>query len=141
MGMYTEFVAAFELRKDVPEEVVTIIDHMLNWDKPEPPVPKHPFFACDRWRFLFTMDSYYFAGQTHSEFKKDDITGTWFLTVRSNLKNYCSEIEKFCEWISPYSEPQDIKDDETYFVGYSRYEENDEPTLIYLACHPVEVLR
>jgi hypothetical protein len=55
----------------------------------------------------------------------NDIDGQYHLNVRSNLKNYDSEIENFLDFISPY-----IETDE--FIGYMRYEESEKPTLIYI---------
>jgi hypothetical protein len=125
MGMYTAFHYYCELKKDVPEKVVEVLSYM-NGDGDEPKeLPDHSFFSCDRWRHLFKMGSYYFAAQTHSSFRKDDITNTYFLTVTSNLKNYDGEIESFIDWISPY-----VRAERGNFMGYKRYEEDEMPTLL-----------
>ena len=64
---------------------------------------------------------FYFDGQTDSTIKNDQ---GWYLTVRCSFKNYDDEIELFLDWLAPYIE--------TYgFLGYHRYEEFDDPTLIY----------
>jgi hypothetical protein len=57
----------------------------------------------------------------------DEITQRWSLLGKGDIKNYEGEIEKFFEWIIPYVDgyPGD-------FIGYSRYEEDLKPTLIYL---------
>jgi len=54
-------------------------------------------------------------------------TDTHCLQVRGNLKNYESEIDTFIDWITPYLNklPGD-------FLGFERYEECTEPTLIYM---------
>ena len=44
-----------------------------------------------------------------------------------NIKNYNNEIEEFFEWLMPY-----IDGEEGDFIGYSRYEETKELTLVYL---------
>lgn len=125
MGMYTEINVALELKKDIPPDVVSVLTWMCACsDEDRPKTPKHAFFDCDRWDMLFCCDSYYFRGQTHSEFKFDDIADAWFLTVRANLKNYSDEIEQFMDWIAPYIYAIDGD-----FIGYSRYEENEWPTL------------
>jgi len=136
MGMYTEIVVAIELKRhDLPErKVIDALRAMAAApDEDEEPneLPDAPFFRCPRWRWLATCDSYYFAGDSHSTFRFDEIAKTWFLTIRSNLKNYNDEIGCFLDWIAPYSEPRNVKDDGTYFVGYWRYEEDRDPTLIY----------
>ena len=52
----------------------------------------------------------------------------WCLTGSSNLKNYGGEINKFLLWIAPYLHTgADYKE----FLGFTRYEEDDDPTLIY----------
>lgn len=123
MGMYTELVLGVEIENN--PDVISIIKYMLGESNVKPQLPEHSLFKTDRWKYMLHCDSYYFAGTTHSNLKCDTILGIrYFLTIRSNLKNYDSEIEKFLDWLCPY-----IK---TYgFLGYKRYEEFEDPTLIY----------
>ena len=125
MGMYTELHYNVELRRDVPQEVLDVLAYMTRGREDAPVLPDEQFFSLPRWRSLFTMDSYYFAADTHSTLRFDDIAGRFFLNVRSNLKNYGGEIQSFLNWIDPYVEaaPGD-------FLGFFRYEESEEPTLI-----------
>jgi hypothetical protein len=44
--------------------------------------------------------------------------------VLSSFKNYSDEIKLFLDWIHPYTEGCE-------YVGYYRYEVNEDPTLIY----------
>ncbi|MGL5151574.1 MAG: hypothetical protein ACRC7N_13505 [Clostridium sp.] len=134
MGMYTELVLSCELKKDVPNEVIKVLEFLTRENELEVELPNHKFFECDRWKWLFTMDSYYFSGVTHCIFRFDDISKTYFLTTRSNLKNYGSEIQKFLNWIYPYID--ECED----FLGYYRYEESREPELIYLSELKKEVI-
>lgn len=124
MGMYTELVCAFELKKDTPKEIVDILKYMV--DEGEEPVenPNHPLFETDRWHFMLTSNSYYFDGDTTSTVRKDHIAET-IVTIRCNLKNYDDEIEKFIDWIKPYSNTRG-------FIGYKRYEQDEHPELIYI---------
>ena len=46
------------------------------------------------------------------------------LNIRCDLKNYEDEIELFLNWIYGYATTRG-------FVGYMRYEEDSDPTLIY----------
>ncbi len=122
MGMYTELHYNVELRKDVPDPVIAMLEHMLDLDKPCPSI-NHPLFQTARWPIMLRMSSAYFPARTHSElFKEYD---QWHLGVRCNLKNYESEIEKFCEWLDPY-----IDAFEGDFLGFSRYEESQDPVII-----------
>ena len=75
---------------------------------------------------MLRMDSYYFDGDTHSTLRYDDIARQYMLTVRCNLKNYDDEIALFLDWIGPYVSSLDGT-----FHGYTIYEEDIEPTLIY----------
>ena len=70
-------------------------------------------------------DSYYFDGTTNSKIVFDDISKCYKVNIRANLKNYDDEIEKFLIWLAPYM-------DTLGFIGYTRYEEYDDPTLIYI---------
>ncbi len=126
--MYTEIHFNSELKKDISQEILGILDYMLNLNKECPDLPEHEFFKCDRWRMLFNCDSYSFDADTCSTLRFDDIADAYYLCIRSNLKNYDSEIEKFIDWIQPYLEK--FEDD---FLGFYRYEENEQPTLIYKA--------
>ena len=127
MGMYTELVLGVNLVRDVPKEVIDILEFMISgtFEDPEPITPDHPLFKTDRWRTMLQSDSYYFGGFSNSLISaprfKDDV---YRLSIRSNLKNYDSEIELFLNWLTPYIETRG-------FIGYMRYEEYDDPWLIY----------
>jgi hypothetical protein len=122
MGMYTELHYNVELRKDVPAEVLATLRYMLKNDEPKTQCD-HPLFKTDRWPVMLRMSSAYFPARTHSElFKEYD---QWYLGVRCNLKNYCGEIEEFIDWLDPY-----VKAFKGDFLGFSRYEESEDPTII-----------
>lgn len=125
--MYTELVLGVDLVRDTPKEVIDILEFMISgeFEDPKPIVPDHPLFKTDRWRTMLQSDSYYFGEFGNSlidapRFKED----VYKLSIRSNLKNYDSEIELFLNWLSPYIETHG-------FIGYMRYEEYDNPWLIY----------
>lgn len=126
MGMYTEINICFDLIENAPKDVVAILHYLID-DKTIIPFisfPEHDFFKCDRWDMIACSDSYYFDGSTNSKIVFDDISKTWKINIRANLKNYDSEIEKFLNWLEPYIDTKG-------FVGYTRYEESEDPTLIY----------
>ena len=126
MGMYTELHFNSELKKDVPIQVIDVLKYMVKDRKKKPTLPEHSFFECERWTMLFVCDSYYFDADTHSTLRFDDISNAYYLCVRANLKNYGEEIRKFLDWITPYLEKY-----EGEFLGFYRYEESEQPTLIY----------
>ena len=127
MGMYTQIHFASELKKDTPEIVLDVLSYMAGNTKNKPnKLPTHKLFTTSRWGGLMTMSSYYFDYKTQADFYLDSIAGGYYLSFTSNLKNYGSEIENFIDWIDPY-----LMKSKGEFLGYSRYEETEEPTLIY----------
>ena len=124
MGMYTELVLGVQIENN--ENVIQTLRYMLNQvgDMPE---WEHELFRTDRWDYMLRCGSYYFDSKPDSNLFVDDLykdNPMYYLNVRCNFKNYGSEIEKFLDWLCPY-----IK---TYgFLGYKRYEEDEDPTLIY----------
>lgn len=127
MGMYTELVLACSINRATDQQIKVLHD-MVNRNAEfygdEFEAEDHPLFKTDRWKRMLYSGSYYFPGDPHSFFRWDEISKEYMLTVRCNLKNYSSEIEHFCDWVSKLS--NDIG-----FVGYKRYEEQENPTLIY----------
>ena len=124
MGMYTEFYFNAELKHDTPDDVVAMLRFMLGTSADKPPLPDDPLFSTERWRYMLMCDSAYFDADTHSTLRADH--NTHFLCIRCNLKNYDHEIQHFVSWISPY-----LEKDEGDFLGFSRYEETEQPTLIF----------
>jgi hypothetical protein len=126
MGTYTELHFNSRLKKDLPENVVETLQYMIGQKTKPENLPEHELFECARWLLLFTCDSYYFDADTYSTLRFDRIADRYYLCIRSNVKNYDNEIEKFIDWIMPY-----LEKDEGNFLGFYRYEETEHPTLIY----------
>jgi hypothetical protein len=124
MGMYTEFVMAIELKSKVPNEVIETLKYMMDFAERPDNIPLHALFSTERWPRMLCSSSYSFDGDSKSTIIYDKVRAAYQLTIRCSLKNYYSEIEKFLDWVSPYSYTEG-------FVGYSRYEEDDNPVLIY----------
>ena len=138
MGMYTEFIFGCELEDNTPEEVINILKYLCGKVNDEPVITdelRHPFFDCERWRYIFSCSSYYFGvNRAFSEIWYDDISEAWHISTRSNLKNYGSEIEQFCDWIKPFvASGSGWKD----VYGISIYEDSDH-TYIYSKCRDVK---
>lgn len=125
MGMYTELNIGVNFRASTPNNIIKILDYMLgNNDNDNIELTNHPLFSTERWRYMLRCDSYYFDGRTDSSMEYDDIGSNYQLNVRCNLKNYNNEISLFLDFIQPYLD--------TYgFLGYIRYEEYEDPMLIY----------
>ena len=122
--MYTDLVLGMKIEDN--DKIIQTLRYMLGETEYQP-VDDHELFRTDRWDYMLKCDSYYFDGQTDSKLYMDDLyedNPKFYLNVRCNLKNYDNEINKFLDWLNPY-----IK---TFgFLGYLRYEENEDPTLIY----------
>ena len=126
MGMYTELHFNAELLPETPAHIIETLEYMLDNSKPTHTNLDHDLFSTSRWSYMLTCDSDYFNADTHSTLRFDDISDSYFLCIRCNLKNYDQEIAKFLNWIMPFVDAE-VGD----FLGFYRYEESNEPTLIY----------
>ena len=126
MGMYTELICGCTLRKDTPKIFVDSMFWLLNntQGKESPEITKF-IDNYDLSRILFS-DSYYFGAPSNCIFKYDKIGDNYELSIRSNLKNYEGQIEKFLDYITPYVE--DGSGTKNIFAMVL-YEEDEFPTL------------
>lgn len=126
MGMYTEFHVNLDLKSDLPLDLQI---WLKDWCK-KPPTKAydgHPFFKTTRWNFFPRAGSMMFPFEPYSEFFDRSI-GTskiYAMSIHCQLKNYDEEIGQFLGWILPFCEPDQ-------FIGYKRYEEDKDPTLLYI---------
>ena len=125
MGMYTEHSARISIHKSE----VKLIEWLKRWvawtDGPTEiePFEIHPFFETDRWRHLPHTQSAYFNIERNTDEWSKIVDDPWdldkaILILSGSIKNYDSEIDKFCDWISRYTSDK--------VLGYSRYEENEQ---------------
>ena len=127
MGMYTELIFGAELKKDTPNEVIEALKYMLRETETKPTNFPLPDGRCE---WLFCGGSYYFAvNKAVNKMWFDDISRSWHLSTRSNIKNYDQEIQTFLEWIKPYI---DGGSGGRGMYAIVIYEEQDEPTVYYL---------
>ena len=125
MGMYTEINVCFNMKDNTPKNIISILHYLIDGNDEPTDLPKHEFFECDRWSIVACCDSYYFAGTTNSKIIFDDISKCYRVNIRANLQNQNDEIGKFLHWLEPYIATKG-------FIGYKRYEEFHDPTLIYI---------
>lgn len=123
MGMYTEIYLTVQIIDNPPKDVIDVLLSMFGEGKAEN-LPDHPFFKKQRWNMVGKSSSFYFVPKSTTEMF--ETYGNWYITSRSDLKNYDGEIEAFFDWIMPF-----IHAPEGQFIGYSRYEEHYEPKLYY----------
>ena len=137
MGMYTMCYLNCIIDK-ADKDDITVLSAMCNGDAEyEMLTPKQREFALfhtTRWMGMLRSGSAYFDFEPYSRLEhlyfideeySEEPSNAYQLYTRFNLKNYESEIEHFIEWISTLSSTKGL-------VGYTRYEECDRPTPIYL---------
>ena len=128
MGMYTALHFNSELSIKKNSMIADILKYMVGDTKEMPELlPDHELFKTESWRYMLQMDSYYFDEDTISTLRWDDNGDSYYLCIRCNLKNYDSEIEKFIDWIMLYLDEYKQEGD---FLGFYRYEEDEDPTII-----------
>jgi len=119
MGMYTEIYVNVDLKDNTPEEVINTLKAICEFEHDSEYLDNKP----TRWSFLFNNGSYYTPRTNVSNLTFDAIGNQWSLLGKGDIKNYENEIEQFFEYIEPWVEDK--------FMGYMRYEEHDEPKLMY----------
>lgn len=137
MGYYTEFKFRAKLKKDTPENILTILDRVINkgdighnktiFCSSDVFIPDSDnlFFKCERWYMLF-LSTNWDDNKQGSIFHKD---GDYYvLDIHTEFKNYDDEIEKFILWIEPYVVGRKKK----RYVGYYKGESSDYVNNIYL---------
>jgi hypothetical protein len=104
-----------------------VFEYLFNNGEMPKKLPKHNFFKSDRWGLIGSCSSFYFVPDAVSKLCEANHTGRRTLVTRSDLKNYGDEINLFIDWATPffYGEYGD-------HIGHYRYEEDDEPTILYL---------
>lgn len=133
MGMYTAIHFYSELNIPKDSMVADILKYMIGETEEMPEMlPDHKLFKSNGWQWMLRTDSYYFDEDTLSTLRWDEVGRGYYLNIRSNLKNYDSEIEKFIDWIMPYIDEYKKDGD---FLGFYRYEEDETPTIITARKH------
>lgn len=127
MGTYTELYICCEISNQAPEKVYEVLNYLFNRNKNPVEPPEHPFFTKERWSLIGSGSSYSFCPFAVSSFKFDEITKTFYLTSRSELKNYDNEIQEFVEWLKPY-----IVGYVGQHIGHIKFESSDEIDIIYI---------
>jgi hypothetical protein len=121
MGMYTEIYLTVELSKDIPRYVID----WINDDSEDESIPS-------RVRCFGYSSSYYFDGIGFKRFYYDDISKSYYLTTRFDIKNYNDEIEFLLDKLSPYI----LSDGH---IGHIRYEESEYPTILMFDSETKEI--
>lgn len=128
MGHYTQLCFNAELKKETPREVISTVRWLLG-EHEEEDGPLDAGLVAKTYEGMFNTWSFYHAPAGSKSFLRRNRSDEWYLSVLCDIKNYSSQLEAFVEWIKPWVAPRG--QDKT-FLGYTMYEESDEPTLIYL---------
>lgn len=120
MGIFTELVLSFELRPDIPSEVLAAVSslcpdpeadglpdppnlqirHYDPWDEP----PRDPPWQYDWGPFLGADESSVFGGDCGATLERKP-RGSWTLTTRAVHKHYPDELVPAVLWMAPFACP------------------------------------
>lgn len=134
MGMYTELILGCKLSKSAPKLLINALDAVINhWnekDYGDASDEVKDFIIKYDLPYLFHGSSYCFGvSRSNSAFWFDNITGCWYISTRSNLKNYEDQIENFLAYLKPYVEQGSGEAD---IYAYVLYEECSKPQIYSL---------
>lgn len=126
MGMYTEVLVKARLSNEAAKDdlIISVIRYLFSGGEKPETLPEHDFFKTDRWDHIGNSCSFYHHPAVicshHNEY------GGNYIFSRSDLKNYDGEVQAFFDWLKPFcdAEPGEC-------IGYSWYEEELAPTLIF----------
>lgn len=123
MGMYTEILVKADVNsKNLTKEAKDVLNFLFSDGEEPDKLPEHHFFTLPRWQHIGKMSSFYHHPHAVNSISDDGE----YIFSRSDLKNYDGEIDAFFDWFRPLTSAVEGK-----CIGYSWYEENDSPTLIF----------
>lgn len=117
MGMYTQLFLDVRLKPNTPTEIIKTLNLMIKGESEK---------WGNRLDWCFNSASCYFAENNIAKLEHGS------LLVLCDFKDYDDEIEQLITWLKPYI-------DNDGMFGYTRYEEDEEPTILYM--HEPEKLR
>lgn len=120
MGMFTEIYVNVDLKEDTPKSVIKVLESICAGDGVD---SKYP----DRWNVLFVNGSYYTPYTECDRLTFNMTSNQYSLLGKGDIKNYEGEIEAFFEFLIPW-----VDGESGDFIGYSRYESEKLPTLVFL---------
>ena len=121
MGMYTEIYLAVELDRNMPKDIID----WINYESEDESIPS-------RVRRFGYGSSCYFDGIEFKKFIFDDMSSSYYLTTRFDIKNYNDEIKFLLNKLSPYI----LSDGH---IGHLRYEESEYPTILMFDSETKEI--
>ena len=132
MGMYTEMILGCSFKDTLPSVCIDALICVINNLEPKENGEKvRKFIEEYDLEYLMFGSSYYFGVcRSNQKFWYDHIGKQWVISVRSNIKNYDRQIQKFLKYITPYVDRGSGY--ESGVFAYVQYEEADFPTMYTL---------
>lgn len=124
MGMYTELSLSVEFKEETPNEIIKALKFLSEFKYNTEEIDfntEHPLFQTERWTMISTGSSCYFEEDSYFDFLLNE--GIYCLSMRSNIKNYKNEYEKFLDFLSPWVKSEGC-------VGHYHYEEDEHFSLV-----------
>ncbi len=130
MGMYTELYISAQVKPEGrhKEAFLRLFTQENTEHALQDYADLHEAFTLSRIQFgmIPAGCSHYFLPMSTHKCEWNKISEAYSLTFRCDLKNYENEIETFLDWLMPMIDAY-----EGEHIGHMRYEEADEPTLLY----------
>ena len=109
MAPWDELVLACNLKADVPQQVIDILNYLIapefdpTTQQFQPiSVPEHHFFnPQDYWQTLLTGDTDYFPGDIYSSLARDDLFNFYKFTARAMVRRGDLLVAAFLHWLAP----------------------------------------
>lgn len=122
MGMYTELYLNVKLRGDTPPAILDALRACTRPGLQEFPKLPDDLLVLDR---ICCCGSYCFQSESFRQFRElNKVDNTYALAFCTNITNYHGEWLELLALLSPWI-------DTVGYIGHIRYEEADEPTLLY----------
>jgi hypothetical protein len=138
MGAHYDVELVFNLREDVPSEVVSAIAFLTGDLADAPERPDHPYFTDHSWQ-AGALSGYSTAPPNHgfaickfsrvlryTQAGEDHCQYTFHLRCDCKLEPLFEGLFPFLQWVAPYC-------DRRQFAGYYIEEYSSQPTLIYIS--------
>ena len=103
MGMYTELIFGAALQKDLPDEILGMLEWLM--DPQEGKLTRllpHPLFSTERYSMVIRGAGGSFPAWSRPILEYDNAWRRWKFSFRSHFKNYDGEAQAFIDWIYPY---------------------------------------